>query len=180
MCMRAVYVRACCLCACVLCMCMRAYVRLHTLDFHRRYDDTGRLTKLLGPAGRFTRLDRVTDGSQSQVQARGNGHSTTVTSTDSYQSVTLPYGGKVTSTDITGETRSIVFPDGLTVEEEASSDAVWGEQLQTVAKMTVKLPSGITQTIESNHYASLKQPFNPLSLTKSGHTIKVNVFALHY
>jgi hypothetical protein len=88
--------------------------------------------------------------------------------------VTRPYGGVTVSTDLADGTRRVLYADGVTLEEDTTKDAVWGEQLSAVSKMKVTLPSGLTKTLDSTFYATFTQLLNPVALTKFGHSLRLN------
>lgn len=141
-----------------------------------RYDDAGRLSKFVRPDGGYTRLSGSRSNERSYAHLIGDsGQRTTVATSESSQTVTLPYSGQTTSTDLIDGSRSVVYADGVTVEEEKTGDPIWGEQLSVVSEMKVTLPSGLAKTIGANYYATLSRPLNAVSLTKFGHTLQVLV-----
>jgi YD repeat-containing protein len=139
------------------------------------YDDSGRLSKFRRSNGGVTQLSHIRKDSKFYAYVSGtSGHTTTVETSETGQVVTRPYGGVTVSTDLADGTRRVLYADGVTLEEDTTKDAVWGEQLSAVSKMKVTLPSGLTKTLDSTFYATFTQLLNPVALTKFGHSLRLN------
>jgi len=144
------------------------------------YDASGRLIRDENPAGGFKTLTRT---------ETPDGYLVTVTSTlgqtSSYQVGFLStgevrrvntYPDGTSSTLIIGAdaTLSLTNPDGTVLSLQEGPDPRWGMEAPIIAKLTYKVPSGLTGTIIGQSTATLNNTNDPLSLKTLTETFTVN------
>jgi RHS repeat-associated protein len=145
------------------------------------YDELGRLTKDEDPAGGFKALSRTEQrgGDFTTTLTRASGRKTT------YEIDNLPDGSsRRTNTDPSGlKTQKIlqgnavtksISSDGTSVETVDGPDPRFGMQAPITTSATIKTPAGLSSTITRDEKVTLANPTDPLSVTSSTSTTKVN------
>ena len=61
----------------------------------------------------------------------------------------------------------------MKVRTETQPDPVWGDQIQSVHKLSFTTPSGKTKVLEYENESAFAQQSNPLTITRVTTTVKV-------
>jgi RHS repeat-associated protein len=144
------------------------------------YDADGRLTRAEDPAGGFLNLDRSSDANGYTVTLR-----TALGRTRTYRVEDLLNGGRRHVTTFPSGTssegligldgsRRLVYADGAVMTLVSGPSPRWGMQAPLAASVTVTTPSGLQLTGTRARTATLTDPSDPLSLTISTDTRRVN------
>ena len=148
------------------------------------YDEKGRLTKDEDPAGGYKALSRTEEklsftASVQKNSGRKNTYKVSFPGPSSslplpiisskrptnYRVNTDPSGLETKTTVWNDETRTIVTPDGATLEAQMGPDPRFGMQSPMVERATVVTPRGLGKTTTASRDVTLADPENPLSVT---------------